>query len=396
MIMDNQSFAYYNPVQIRFGVDIYHKTLNQILGSSLRQPFDGAQDKAQDTASARVGLFYGRSAMKKIGAIDAIKRALPDCQIQEYGGISPNPDIRDIEAVLDTLEEIDWVIGIGGGSVLDFAKSVAFMARQRESLRAFLTHENVEPPCPGLPFIAIPTTSGTGSEVTPWATVWDKQENKKFSLSHRKMFSDYAIVDPTLTIGLPPYITAYTGYDALSHALEAFWSRYANPVSDLFAIEAVLLVMKHLEPGIEDLSNLQHRIELAKAALYAGMAFSNTKTTAVHAISYPMTLHFGVPHGVACSLTLAEFWRYNLDAIDPDKVARLLVAMGEKAPEAFARRLKALAHQIGLPVTLAQAGIPRQEIDVILDEGFHPERVINNPRQLTRADLREILERIYD
>ena len=394
--MDNQSFTYYNPVHVRFGVDIYRKSLNQILGSSLQQPFGGAQDKAQDSASARVGLFYGGSAMKKIGAIDAIKRALPDCQIQEHGNISPNPDVREVETVLEKLEEIDWVIGIGGGSVLDFAKSVAFMARQRESLRAFLTHENVEPPCPGLPFIAIPTTSGTGSEVTPWATVWDKQENKKFSLSHTEMFPDYAIVDSTLTIGLPAYITAYTGYDALAHALEAFWSRFANPVSDLFAVEAVRLVMKHLEPVVEDLTNLQHRIGLAKASLYAGMAFSNTKTTAVHAVSYPMTLHYGVPHGVACSLTLADFWRYNLDAIDPAKVARLLAAMGEKDPEAFAGRLKALAHQIGLPVTLAQAGIPRGGIDIILDEGFHPERAVNNPRHLTREDLREILERIYD
>ena len=378
--MDNQGFAYYNPVRVRFGVNIYQKTLNTILGSS----------------SARIGLFYGRGAMKRIGAIDAIKRALPDCQIREYGDISPNPDVREVETVLDKLEEIDWVIGIGGGSVLDFAKSVAFMAHQRESLRAFLTHENVEPPRPGLPFIAIPTTSGTGSEVTPWATVWDRQENKKLSLSHTEMFPDCAIVDPTLTIGLPAYITAYTGYDALAHALEAFWSRYANPVSDLFAVEAIRLVMKHLEPVVEDLSNLQHRIGLAKASLYAGMAFSNTRTTAVHAVSYPMTLHYGVPHGVACSLTLADFWRYNLDAIDPAKVARLLAAVGEKAPEVFAGRLKALAHQIGLPVTLAQAGIPREGIGIILDEGFHPERAANNPRHLTREDLREILERIYD
>jgi phosphonate metabolism-associated iron-containing alcohol dehydrogenase len=374
MTMDNQSFAYYNPVHVRFGVDIYHKTLNQILGSS----------------SARVGLFYGRSAMKKVGAIDTIKRSLPDCQIQEYGNISPNPDIRDIEAALDTLEEIDWVIGIGGGSVLDMVKSLAFIARQREGLRAFLTNENVEPPCPGLPFIAIPTTSGTGSEVTPWATVWDKQENKKFSLSHREMFPDYAIVDPILTISLPAYITAYTGYDALSHALEAFWSRYANPVSDLFAVEAIRLVMKHLRPVIEDLSNLEHRIGLARASLYAGLAFSNTKTTAVHAISYPMTLHFGVPHGVACSLTLAEFWWYNLDIIDPPKVARLLAAVGEKDPEAFAGRLKALAHQIGLPITLSAAGIPREGLDIILDEGFHPERVVNNPRRLDKLDLSSV------
>jgi phosphonate metabolism-associated iron-containing alcohol dehydrogenase len=378
--MGNQSFSYYNPVRIQFGVDIYRKTLNQILGSS----------------SIRVGLFYGQGAMKKTGAIDEIKRVLSGCRIQEHGNISPNPDLRDIDAALDALGEIDWVIGIGGGSVLDFAKSVAFMVRQQESLWAFLTHQSVAPSHPGVPFIAIPTTSGTGSEVTPWATVWDSEGKKKYSMSDPRMFPRYAIVDPSLTLSLPPYITAYTGYDALSHALEAFWSRYANPVSDLYSIETIRLSLAHLGPVMENPDNLEHRVGLAKASLYAGMAFSNTKTAAVHAVSYPMTLHYGVPHGVACSLTLAEFWQYNLEATSPAKVARLLAAVGEKDSDAFASHLKALARQIGLPVTLAQAGIPRAGIDIILDEGFHPERVVNNPRQLTREDLREILERLYD
>jgi len=373
-------FAYHNPVHIRFGLGLYQKAPAQILGSTV----------------ARVGLFYGHSAMQKLGAIDVIRESLPHCQIWEHGNISPNPDVRDINAVLQVWPEMDWVIGIGGGSVLDFAKSVAFMAGQREGLRVFLTHQNVAPSRSGLPCIAIPTTSGTGSEVTPWATVWDRDGGKKYSLSDPRMFPRYAIIDPSLTLSLPPHVTAYTGFDALSHALEAFWSRYANPVSDLYAIEAIRLSLGHLGAVMDDLGSVEHRVGLAKASLYAGMAFSNTQTTAVHAISYPMTLHYGVPHGVACSLTLAEFWRYNLDAIDPVKVERLLAAVGEKDPEAFARRLKVLAHQIGLPVTLAQAGIPREGVDVILDEGFHPERVVNNPRSLTRDDLREILERIYD
>lgn len=376
----NAAFRYYNPVHIYFGLDSYRETLTQILGST----------------TARVGLFCGRSAVQKMGAIDAIREAVPHCEIREYGGISSNPDVREINAVLQAWPETDWVIGIGGGSVLDFAKSVAFMAGQREDMQAFLTHQNVAPSCPGLPVIAIPTTSGTGSEVTPWATVWDFQEDKKYSLSDPCMFARYAIVDPSLTLSLPPHITAYTGYDALAQALEAYWSRYANPVSDLYALEAIRLSLAHLGAVMENPNSLEHRVALAQASLYDGLAFSNTKTTAVHAISYPMTLHYGVPHGVACSLTLAEFWEYNLEAIDPGKVARLLATVGEQDPGGFAERLKALAYQIGLPVTLAGAGIPWEGIDVILDEGFHPERVVNNPRHLTREDLREILERIYD
>jgi phosphonate metabolism-associated iron-containing alcohol dehydrogenase len=361
-------------------MDIYLDALTQILGGT----------------SVHVALFYGHSAMQKLGAIDAIRAALPDCHVVEYGHISPNPDVSDIQAILDAgMQDIDRVIGIGGGSVLDVAKSVAFMAKQTEDLYAFLTHRNVTPAHRGLPFVAIPTTSGTGSEVTPWATVWDRAHKKKYSLSHPLMFPHCAIIDPGLTLSLPPYETAYTGFDALSHALEAFWSRYANPVSDLFAIEAIRLSLQHLGPVMDDLGSRVHRAALAQASLYAGLAFSTTKTTAAHAVSYPMTMHFGLPHGVACSLTLGEFWRYNLDYIDAAKVGRLMASIGQDDPLALPERLKNLARQIGLPLTLKDAGIPVEGIDVILNEGFHPERVVNNPRPLNREDLRGILEKIY-
>ena len=376
----NSVFAYHNPVNIRFGVGSFQAALAEILGS----------------AAARVAVFYGRSAMCELGAIDTIRSVLPHCEIREYRNILSNPDVRDITSVMEAWPETDWVIAIGGGSVLDFGKAIAFMAGQQEDLLAFLRNQNIAPSRPGVPFIAIPTTSGTGSEVTPWATVWGFQENAKYSLSDSYMFAQYAIVDPSLTLSVPPYVTAYTGYDALSQALEAYWSRNANPVSDLFALEAIRLLLANLGPGVEEPASLEHREALATASLLDGLAFSNTRTTAVHAVSYPMTLHYGVPHGVACSLTLAEFWQYNLEAIAPIKVARLLGAVGEKNPEAFSRRLKALARRIGLPLTLAGAGIPREGIDVILDEGFHRDRVVNNPRQLTRKDLRQILERIYD
>lgn len=378
--MRDGGFAYHNPVTIRFGADIYAQTLPKIIGP----------------LSARVALFYGRNAMMKIGAIDRIKELLPNCEIEHYGGISPNPDRVDIEAVLRGWEKTDWVIGLGGGSVLDFAKSVAFLVNQDKPLRTFLGRDKTEPVQPSVPVVALPTTSGTGSEVTPWATVWSREEDRKYSLHSSEMFPKCAIVDPSLTVSLPPYTTAYTGFDALSHALEAFWSRHANPVSDLYAVEAIGLILAHLGPVMDELDDIGHRAALAQASLFAGMAFSNTKTTAVHSVSYPMTLHYGVPHGVACSLTLSEFSKYNLGAIDPAKVSRLLARSGDDDPEMFAQHIEALAHEVGLPVTLEQAGIPREGVEVILAEGFHPERVVNNPRQLSHQDLREMLERIYE
>ena len=374
-------FRYYNPVKISFGADIYLDELQKIIGN---QP-------------AKIRLFYGRSAMKEIGAIEKIKRALNECQIREYGDISPNPDIHDIKRASSDgrQEEIDWIIAIGGGSVIDFGKSVAFLSRQQHSIEEFL-EKSVDNSNPGVPFIAIPTTSGTGSEVTPWATIWDNQRKKKHSLAHEQMFPKYAIIDPQLTLSLPDRITAYTAFDALSHALEAFWSKYSNPVSDLFAVKSISLVMNNFAKLISDLQSLELRSMLAKASLYAGLAFSNTKTTAVHAVSYPMTLYYGIPHGIACSLTLREFLMFNKDYISPEKLEHLLDVLGYADVNELKRKLDELTKKAHLPTSLKEAGIPREGIEVILEEGFHPERVSNNPRKLTKTELKHILEGIYE
>ena len=378
-------FKYYNPVRISFGADIYLGELQKIIGN---QP-------------AKIWLFYGRSAMKEIGAIESIKNALSGCQIREYGNISPNPDIQDIKrASLNPNRSgmplcCHWIIAIGGGSVIDFGKSVAFLSHQQHSIEEFL-EKRIDKPNPGVPFIAIPTTSGTGSEVTPWATIWDNQRKKKHSLAHEQMFPEYAIIDPQLTLSLPAKVTAYTAFDALSHAFEAFWSKFSNPVSDLFAVKSISLVINNLSELMHDLHNLELRSKLAKASLYAGLAFSNTKTTAVHAVSYPMTLYYGVPHGIACSLTLREFLIFNKDYIGPEKLDYLLDVLGCADVNELKRKLDELTKEVHIPTFLKEAGIPKEGIEVILEEGFHPERVINNPREFTKIELRQILERIYE
>lgn len=374
-------FRYHNPVKISFGAGIYLSDLQKIIGN---QP-------------AKIWLFYGHSAMKRIGAIEKIKRALSGCHIKEYGNISPNPDIQDIKRVSlnSNQKEIDWIIAIGGGSVIDFGKSVAFLSRQKSLLEEFL-EKGADNPNPGVPFIAIPTTSGTGSEVTPWATIWDNLKKKKHSLAHELMFPEYAIIDPQLTLSLPAKITAYTAFDALSHAFEAFWSKYSNPVSDLFAVKSISLVMSNLSELMCDLQNLELRSKLVKASLYAGLAFSNTKTTAVHAVSYPMTLYYGIPHGIACSLTLGEFLIFNKDYISPEKLEHLLDVLGCTDINELKRKLDELVKKVYLPTFLKEAGIPKEGIEVILDEGFHPERVANNPRELTKTELKQILEGIYE
>ena len=332
-----ERFEYWNPVEIHFGKLI--PSLLKIIGEEDQEIF----------------LVYGRQAMKNAGIISCIKDYLSYCDFLEVGGVTPNPTLESIFVYKPRFQG-EWVIGIGGGSVLDHAK---ILATQYQKL-----------------FIAIPTTSGTGSEVTSWATVWDFDRNVK-----RSFDTDYprhAIIDPTLILSLPKYETAYTGFDALSHALEAHWSIHSNPISNMYALVAIDLILSNLSEACSNLEQIEARVAMAKASLYAGLAFSNTKTTAVHAVSYPMTLRYRIPHGVACSLLLSSFCDYN------------------PGYDYLSDTIRQLAQSIGLPTTLQAAGVPEEGIDMIVNEGFHPDRIKNNPRTLTPEDLRLMLEKIYE
>ncbi|MCG8606036.1 iron-containing alcohol dehydrogenase [bacterium] len=375
-----QRFHFYNPVQTTFGEDIYLQTLSRIFGATAQ----------------RLGLFYGKRAMKNAGAIERIKVCMPGCDFIEVGGIAPNPELRDLEKMLTSLSPIDGIIGIGGGSVLDTAKIASLLANRRESLTECLKDGSRQSSWHTLPLVAIPTTSGSGSEVTPWATVWDKPMGKKYSLSSTNMYPSHAIVDPALTVNLPRSETASSAFDALSHAFEALWSIHSNPISDLYAIEAIRIIIEYLPLACKDLADLHYRAQLAKTSMLAGLAFSNTKTAAVHAVSYPMTLRYDVPHGVACSLTLAEFWLFNCPAMNREKVQRLLNSLELAGPKELYLTLKELAWEVGLPTSLRAAGVPANGKETIVKEGFHPDRMNQNPRTVTPESLRTLLNRIAD
>ena len=371
-------FNYYNPVNINFGFNKYHLFIKKIVNGNFK----------------RAALFYGRESMKKAGVIDKIKESLDNCLINEYGGVLPNPKVSDIEKFVTTCKEsYDVIIAVGGGSVIDFAKSAAFLLPQNQSIRAILKDrpENLKN---SIPFIAVPTTAGTGSEVTPWASLWDGTK-KKYSLSHKKMFPSYAVLDPALTIFLPAKVTAYTAFDALSHALEALWSKNSNPVSDVFAFESVSMFVNTYDRLMDNLSDPELRSGMLKTSLYAGMAFSNTKTAAVHSVSYPVTMHFNVPHGEACALLLGEFLLFNKDYIEKSKVDTLCNIFRVKNFSELKEKLANMAQNGGLAVRLSQAGIDADGIDIIVREGFSPDRILNNPRDVTKQDLYLILNNIF-
>jgi phosphonate metabolism-associated iron-containing alcohol dehydrogenase len=303
----------------------------------------------------------------------------------------PTPELVDRVVDLCNSSECDNVMAVGGGSTLDLGKSVAALAPARFQTRDYLTGD-ARLVGPGLPFIAVPTTAGTGSEVTPWATIWDKEAGRKHSLEHLSMFPDYAVVDPELTMSLSPSMTASSGMDALTQAIEAYWSKRSQPISDLYALGAIRRIMGNLNDACQG-GSIEARTAMAEGSLMSGLAFSNTKTTICHSLSYPMTALYGVSHGQAVSVTLPAFLLWNADAIRA-KLTQLVEAFGAASIADAADRIRALMTKIGLSVSLSDLGIGDDEIEAVIEQGFYADRADNNPRPVALQDARMILRSI--
>ncbi|MEJ5020866.1 phosphonoacetaldehyde reductase [Ochrobactrum vermis] len=280
-------WSYRNPVDVRFGAGSFIKLVD-VIG-----------DRAY--ALITYGDPYFHELAKRIEKVAGAPVLIID-------DIAPNPDIARLEvqtarfAALSRQPEV--IVALGGGSVIDSAKVFAAARGHFPTMDAYLKKRADAKTLSPWPLIAVPTTAGTGSEVTCWGTVWDNAAGQKYSLAHPGLYPEYAIVDPELMVGKPAGLTVQTGLDALSHSLESLWNRSANPVSMAHAVAAargVLAVLPHL---VKDLSNVELRARMARAATLAGFAFSNTKTAIAHSLSYPITLRHSVPHGIACSFSL--------------------------------------------------------------------------------------------
>lgn len=222
--------------------------------------------------------------------------------------IQPNPDLDDLDKLIGELkaQKLDMVIGIGGGSVLDAAKVLACsLTSQHElPLQQRFRGGDARSVTRSCSLIAIPTTAGTGAEVTPFATVWDSKELRKHSLSGNAVAPDVAVLLPELTQSLPYQETLFTGLDTLSHSLESLWNKQQTPISEAYARQALRLTCIALPQVLAQPENLSARALMQQASVLAGLAISHTRTALAHSISYPLTLHYQVPHGLACSFTL--------------------------------------------------------------------------------------------
>lgn len=303
---------------------------------------------------------------RALGLVPRIERLLGPSLVQVIDDVRPNPDVRELRTLYESFwgapEQADLLIAVGGGSAIDTAKALMVGTEDGgfdELVEALATGKHFTP-TRLKPLIAVPTTAGTGSEVTPWATIWDQAAQKKYSLHLPQTWPSVALLDPELMLSLPASVTLQSGLDALSHALEAIWNVNANPISDTFAVASVQEIFATLPVLMGALHDVQLRGRMALAALKAGMAFSNTRTALAHSISYEMTLRHGLPHGIACAFPLPLVLARAIGR-DAARDAVLQLALGPltDAPG----RLSAFIEGLGVGTRFADYGVSDTEAE---------------------------------
>ncbi|MFW5993353.1 MAG: phosphonoacetaldehyde reductase [Desulfohalobiaceae bacterium] len=316
------------------------------------------------------------------GTTDLICQQLGRQRVQVHDRVSPNPDLDDLDQAVQEYRAFNFsgIIGLGGGSVLDAAKvlGTALALDMDKPLEALLRQKQDQPQYAPIPVTAIPGTSGTGAEVTPFATVWDGKNKKKHSLTGEHVYPQQALLDPELTLSLPYQQTLHTGLDAISHALESLWNKDRTPVSEAWALHALMLANQALPLVLEQPGSLEQRSRMQQASLLAGLAISQTRTAIAHSISYPLTIRYGVPHGLACSFTL------------PALIQRYLPWTHMQQESQTLKGIQALLGSLDLSKELRRYLGDRDPAEHLL-EMFSPERAGNFVEPLTMQDVQEIL-----
>lgn len=319
-----------------------------------------------------------------------------------HEGISSEPTVGMAEEALAVARSFrpDAVAGLGGGSALDAAKLVAALAHETRPVGEFLGQDKLPPRRVRL--MCLPTTSGTGSEVSPNAILLDEADQLKKAAISPYLVPDAAYVDPLLTLTVPPAVTAATGLDALTHCIEAFANTFAHPAVDIYALQGIRLIAAHLERAVRDGQDLEARAAMALGSFYGGLCLGPVNTAAVHALSYPLGGRFHIAHGVANSLLLPHVIRFNTPAA-PERYAQVARALGvRQADSAIATAARGvdvlvqLSRACGVPQTLSELNIPRDALPEMARAAMQVTRLLkNNLRPVTEADAMAIYETAF-
>ena len=362
----------------------------------------GEELKGLDATRA---LLVTDKGVVEAGIPDKVKTQLDAAKIEVdiFDGVVSDPDIACAEACIDTAKggNYDLIVGVGGGSPMDIASATSVMCTNPGSVHDYLGIGLVKNP--GIPTVLIPTTAGTGAEMTPNSILSDTEANLKKAIVSPFIFAKLTVVDPLLTVSMPPEITSSSGIDALTHAIECYTSNKANPLSDLLAEDAIERIGRSLRTAVADGSNLEARYDMTLASHYAGITITLAGTTAVHALAYPLGGTFHVAHGIANGLLLPYVMEFNAMG-SVQRFAKVALLLGEKVDHLStldqarhaAATVMALYKDLKIPQSLNALGIPKDAVPDMAKAAIQVTRLMdNNPRRMTAQDAEGIYEKAF-
>ena len=377
------SFSYHIPTAIEFG-----------WGSLARLP-----SIVKGLGGTRA-FVVGDPGVVKAGVVERVIDTLVSAGIPSipFSDIESDPDVSSVDNGVQfaKAEICDVVIGVGGGSALDTAKAIGLMLNNPGTIRDYVGVGKVEKA--GVPVVAIPTTAGTGSELTIWSVLSDKEKKVKISVGSVLNCPRVALLDPELTVSLPPAITAATGMDALVHALESYVNKATQPISEAMSEQAMALIARSLRVAVAQPDNAQARADLLLASTIAAMAFNSTRLGLVHAFAMPLGARFHIPHGLVNAIMLPAVMRFNLPG-NLGKYARIAEIFGEQIKdlslhEAAKRSvvaIESLKADVGITAKLSQFGVTEADFDSVVLQALLFGKVPVNPRKPTRDDMKALL-----
>ena len=310
-----------------------------------------------------------------------------------FSDIRPNPTTDNVNDCVQLMRSInaDFAVALGGGSPMDCCKAACAIAKGNDKIEAYHTMGKPVSASEAIPMIAITTTSGTASEVTNISVLTDTAKNLKQPMNDNAMYPKIAIIDPQLTLSVPPSITASTGLDVLSHAIESYWSTLNQPICSACSVYSARLVFEWLEKAYNEPDNLTAREKMAEASIVAGVAFSHPRTTGSHACSFPLTNIYGLPHGEACAFTLDYFVKFNADNADKDGRLKAFAAdCGFDSAYEMADKISQMKHNLGMKTRLSEIGCTTDEQIKELTQKSMSMLMKRNPVELTQNDIYEM------
>lgn len=353
------------------------------------------------------GLIVTDEVLRELGALEGIKQALTQSRVQfaVYDGVSTEPTVEFVQEGLQAYREnqCDFLIAVGGGSPMDTAKAIAVMVTNAGSIEDYQGLGKI--PKKGRPIIAIPTTAGTGSEVTPFTIITDTRRNIKMLIGSPFLIPEVAIVDSSLALTLPQDITVATGIDALTHAIEAYVSLKAQSMSDIFCLSAIRLISRNLRQAWINGQDIEAREKTMLGALQAGIAFGNSSVALVHGMARPVGAYFHVRHGASNAALLGVVTDFSLTG-NPARYAHIAEAMGEDisglsdlaAAQLGARAVKSLIEDIRVP-SLRELGVDKEKLDKLApgmaEDAIASGSPANNPRPATKEEIVELYKLAY-